>query len=154
MMLEKKSKAPAFTLMDQQGNLVSLSDYEDQTIVLYFYPKDDTPGCTAQACSYRDHKQEFVKRNVEVIGISKDDVKSHVRFQEKYSLNFPLLSDPDTTVIQRYNVWQEKNKFGKKYMGIVITTFIIRNGIIEEIFENVDPKKDVELVIKAIDALK
>lgn len=153
-MLEKKSKAPAFTLMDQQGKLVSLSDYENQTIVLYFYPKDDTPGCTAQACSYRDHKEEFEKRNVEVIGVSKDDVKSHVRFQEKYSLNFPLLSDPDTNVIQRYGVWKEKNKFGKKYMGIARTTFVIRNGIIEEIFEDVDPKKDVDLVLQAIDTLK
>lgn len=153
-MLEKKSKAPAFTLMDQQGKLVSLSDYENKTVVLYFYPKDDTPGCTAQACSYRDHKEEFEKRNVEVIGVSKDDVKSHVRFQEKYSLNFPLLSDPDTNVIQRYEVWKEKNKFGKKYMGIARTTFVIRNGIIEEIFEDVDPKKDVDLVLQAIDTLK
>ncbi len=153
-MLEKKLKAPAFTLIDQQGNLVSLSDYENQTIVLYFYPKDDTPGCTAQACSYRDHKKEFEERNVKVIGVSKDDVKSHVRFKEKYSLNFPLLSDPDTNVIRRYEVWKEKNKFGKKYMGVARTTFIIRNGIIEEIFENVDPKKDVDLVLQAIDTLK
>lgn len=153
-MLEKKSKAPAFTLMDQNGDLVSLSDYDNQTIVLYFYPKDDTPGCTTQACSYRDHKEEFDKRNVEVIGVSKDDVKSHVRFKEKYNLNFPILSDPDTNVVQRYGVWQEKNRFGNKYMGIVRTTFIIRNGIIEEIFENVDPKTDVDLVLKAIDGLK
>lgn len=153
-MLEKKSKAPAFTLMDQNGDLVSLSDYDNQTIVLYFYPKDDTPGCTTQACSYRDHKEEFDKRNVEVIGVSKDDVKSHVRFKEKYNLNFPILSDPDTNVVQRYGVWQEKNRFGNKYMGIVRTTFIIRNGVIEEIFENVDPKTDVDLVLKAIDELK
>ncbi len=153
-MLEKKSKAPAFTLMDQNGDLVSLSDYDNQTIVLYFYPKDDTPGCTTQACSYRDHKEEFDKRNVEVIGVSKDDVKSHVRFKEKYNLNFPILSDPDTNVVQRYGVWQEKNRFGNRYMGIVRTTFIIRNGVIEEIFENVDPKTDVDLVLKAIDELK
>jgi|SRR5690554_5673718 len=153
-MLEKRSKAPAFTLMDQNGDLVSLSDYDNQTIVLYFYPKDDTPGCTTQACSYRDHKEEFDKRNVEVIGVSKDDIKSHIRFKEKYNLNFPILSDPDTNVVQRYGVWQEKNRFGNKYMGIVRTTFIIRNGIIEEIFENVDPKTDVDLVLKAIDGLK
>ncbi len=153
-MLEKRSKAPAFTLMDQNGDLVSLSDYDNQTIVLYFYPKDDTPGCTTQACSYRDHKEEFDKRNVEVIGVSKDDIKSHIRFKEKYNLNFPILSDPDTNVVQRYGVWQEKNRFGNKYMGIVRTTFIIRNGIIEEIFENVDPKTDVDLVLNAIDGLK
>lgn len=152
-MLEKQSKAPAFTLMDQQGKLVSLSDFEDQTIVLYFYPKDDTPGCTTQACSYRDHSDEFKKRNVEVIGVSKDDVKSHARFRDKYNLNFTLLSDPDLNVIPRYHVWVEKNRFGKKYMGIARTTFIIRNGIIEEIFENVSPKNDVEQVLAALDKL-
>ncbi len=152
-MLTKQSKAPSFTLMDEDGQLVSLSDFEEQTIVLYFYPKDDTPGCTTQACSYRDNTQEFEKRNVKVIGISKDDVKSHVRFKSKYDLNFPLLSDPDATVCQRYGVWQEKKNYGKAYMGIVRTTFIIRNGIIEEVFEKTDPKTDVEKVLEALDKL-
>lgn len=152
-MIEKKNQAPAFTLMDQNGSLVSLSDFENQTVVLYFYPKDDTPGCTAQACSYRDNTEEFDKKGVKVIGISKDDVKSHVRFQTKYNLNFTLLSDADTTVSQRYGVWQEKNRMGKTYMGIVRTTFIIKNGIIEEVFENVDPKKDVQIVLDALDKI-
>lgn len=150
-MLKTNEKAPAFTLMDQDKNLVSLSDFEDQTIVLYFYPKDDTPGCTAQACSYRDNTKEFEERNVKVLGVSKDDVKSHNRFQNKYELNFPLLSDPDGEVLKRYGVWQEKTRFKKTYMGIVRTTFIIQNGIIQQIFENVDPKKDVELVLNALD---
>ncbi len=150
-MLAKNDQAPAFTLMDQDGNLVSLSDFENQTIVVYFYPKDDTPGCTTQACSYRDYTEEFDKRDVKVIGISKDDVKSHVRFQTKYNLDFTLLSDADTTVSQRYGVWQEKNRMGKTYMGIVRTTFIIKNGIIEKIFEKVDPKNDVQLVLEALD---
>jgi peroxiredoxin Q/BCP len=152
-MIKTNEKAPAFTLMDQDKNLVSLSDFENDTIVLYFYPKDDTPGCTTQACSYKDSKPEFEKRNVKVIGVSKDDVKSHLRFQNKYELNFPLLSDPETEVVQRYEVWKEKSRFGKTYMGIERTTFIIKQGIIKEIFENVDPKKDVELVLNALDNL-
>lgn len=152
-MLEKLSKAPAFTLLDQHGNLVSLSDFQDKTIVLYFYPKDDTPGCTTQACSYRDNSDAFKERGVTVIGVSKDDVKSHAHFRDKYDLNFTLLSDPDLNVIPRYGVWVEKNKFGKKYMGIARTTFIIRNGIIETIFENVSPKNDVALVLDALDKL-
>jgi len=152
-MLKINEKAPAFTLMDQGKNLVSLSDFENETIVLYFYPQDDTPGCTAQACSYRDNTREFEKRSVKVIGVSKDDVKSHVRFQNKYELNFPLLSDPETEVVQRYKVWKEKSRDGKTYMGIARTTFIIQRGIIKEIFENVDPKKDVELVLNALDNL-
>lgn len=153
-MIKINEKAPAFTLMDQGKNLVSLSDFENETIVLYFYPKDDTPGCTAQACSYRDNTQEFEKRGVQVIGVSKDDVKSHVRFQKKYELNFMLLSDPETDVVQRYGVWKEKTRFGKTYMGIARTTFIIQQGIVKEVFENVDPKTDVELVLKALDNIK
>lgn len=152
-MLKINEKAPSFTLMDQGKNLVSLSDFEGETIVLYFYPKDDTPGCTAQACSYRDNTEEFKKRGVKVIGVSKDDVKSHLRFQNKYDLNFPLLSDTDTEVIQRYGVWKEKSRFGKTYMGIARTTFIIKDGIIKAIFEDVNPKKDVELVLHALDNL-
>lgn len=152
-MLTINDKAPAFTLMDQNKNLVSLSDFENETIVLYFYPKDDTPGCTTQACSYKDNKPEFEKRNVTVIGISKDDVKSHLRFQNKYELNFPLLSDPEAEVVQRYGVLKEKTRFNKTYMGIARTTFIIQNGIIKKIFEDVDPKKDVELVLNALDNL-
>jgi thioredoxin-dependent peroxiredoxin len=150
-MLVIGQKAPDFTLQNEAGDLVSLSDFKDQTCVLYFYPKDDTPGCTTQACFYRDSSHEFVKRGVKVIGISKDDVKSHKKFQEKFQLNFTILADPDTTVVQRYDVWKEKSMYGKKYMGVARTTFVIEKGIIKAIFENVDPKNDVEMVLNFLD---
>jgi thioredoxin-dependent peroxiredoxin len=150
-MLTIGSKAPAFTLQNEVGDLISLSDFKDQTIVLYFYPKDDTPGCTTQACTYRDFAAEFVKRGVKVIGISKDDVKSHKKFQEKYELNFTILADPDTIVVQRYGVWKEKSMYGKKYMGVARTTFVVEKGLVKAIFENVDPKNDVETVLNYLD---
>lgn len=150
-MLTIGSKAPDFTLQNEVGDLISLSDFKDQTIVLYFYPKDDTPGCTTQACSYRDFAGEFVKRGVKVIGISKDDVKSHKKFQEKYELNFTILADPETIVVQRYGVWKEKSMYGKKYMGVARTNFVVEKGLIKAIFENVDPKNDVETVLNFLD---
>lgn len=154
-MLKENTVAPAFHLSDQSGNSVSLADFAEQKIVLYFYPKDDTPGCTTQACSYRDQSDEFVKRNVKVIGISKDDLKSHQKFTSKYDLNFTLLSDPDTTVIQKYGVWKEKTLYGKTYMGVARTTFIINEkGIIVKIFENVDPKNDVQKVLDFLDQMQ
>lgn len=154
-MLKENTVAPAFHLSDQSGNSVSLADFAEQRIVLYFYPKDDTPGCTTQACSYRDQSDEFVKRNVKVIGISKDDLKSHQKFTSKYDLNFTLLSDPDTTVIQKYGVWKEKTLYGKTYMGVARTTFIINEkGIIVKIFENVDPKNDVQKVLDFLDQMQ
>lgn len=154
-MLKENTLAPAFHLSDQSGNSVSLADFAEQKIVLYFYPKDDTPGCTTQACSYRDQSDEFVKRNVKVIGISKDDLKSHQKFTSKYDLNFTLLSDPDTTVIQKYGVWKEKTLYGKTYMGVARTTFIINEkGIIVKIFENVDPKNDVQKVLDFLDQMQ
>ncbi len=154
-MLKENTVAPAFHLSDQSGNSVSLADFAEQRIVLYFYPKDDTPGCTTQACSYRDQSDEFVKRNVKVIGISKDDLKSHQKFTSKYDLNFTLLSDPDTSVIQKYGVWKEKTLYGKTYMGVARTTFIINEkGIIVKIFENVDPKNDVQKVLDFLDQMQ
>lgn len=154
-MLKENTVAPAFHLSDQSGNSVSLADFAEQKIVLYFYPKDDTPGCTTQACSYRDQSDEFVKRNVKVIGISKDDLKSHQKFTSKYDLNFTLLSDPDTSVIQKYGVWKEKTLYGKTYMGVARTTFIINEkGIIVKIFENVDPKNDVQKVLDFLDQMQ
>ena len=153
--LKENTVAPAFHLSDQRGNSVSLADFAEQRIVLYFYPKDDTPGCTTQACSYRDQSDEFVKRNVKVIGISKDDLKSHQKFTSKYDLNFTLLSDPDTSVIQKYGVWKEKTLYGKTYMGVARTTFIINEkGIIVKIFENVDPKNDVQKVLDFLDQMQ
>lgn len=154
-MLNENTLAPAFHLSDQNGNSVSLADFAEQKIVLYFYPKDDTPGCTTQACSYRDQSDEFVKRNVKVIGISKDDLKSHQKFTSKYDLNFTLLSDPDTLVIQKYGVWKEKTLYGKTYMGVARTTFIIdETGTIVKIFDNVDPKNDVQKVLDFLDQMK
>ena len=150
-MLTKGSKAPEFTLPNQQGELVSLADFQQQRVVLYFYPKDDTPGCTAQACSYRDNKEAFDQRNVAVLGVSVDDESSHVKFQSKHNLNFTLLSDTNKEVVQAYGVWVEKSMYGKKYMGTARTTFIINNGIIEEVFEKVDPKNDVDLVLAYLD---
>ncbi|MBR6800339.1 MAG: thioredoxin-dependent thiol peroxidase [Eubacteriaceae bacterium] len=147
-MLNTGDKAPQFTLMDKDGNMVSLSDFEGKKVVLYFYPKDNTSGCTKQACGFRDNFSEFEKYNAVVIGISKDSVKSHHNFAEKHSLPFILLSDPDLTAIQAYGVWQEKKLYGKTSMGVVRTTFIINEeGIIENIMNKVKAEKNAEDVI-------
>ncbi len=153
-MLKTGQKAPDFNLLDEKGESVTLNDFRNQKVILYFYPKDDTPGCTTQACSYRDHFDEFVKRGYQIVGISKDDVKSHQKFLTKYGLNFTLLSDPDTTVIQAYDCWKEKSLYGKKYMGTARTTFVLdAEQTILKVFENVDPKGDVQQVLAFIDSL-
>jgi len=139
-MLETGTRAPDFTLSDKNGNSVSLSDFLGKKVVLYFYPKDNTPGCTRQACAFADAYDEFKSKNVEVIGISRDSTASHVKFAEKYSLPFILLSDPDLTAIQAYGVWQEKKLYGKVSMGVVRSTYIIdENGIIERVMPKVKP---------------
>ena len=139
-MLKIGDKAPDFTLKDKNGNDVSMSDFLGKKVVLYFYPKDNTPGCTRQACAFGAVYQEFQKKNVEVIGISKDSVASHIKFAEKHNLPFILLSDPERIAIEGYGVWQEKVMCGKKGMGVVRTTFIIdENGNIEEIMPKVKP---------------
>ena len=120
-MLKIGDWAPEFTLPDKDGNPVSLSDFRGKRVVLYFYPRDNTPGCTRQACAFAGLYKEFQKRNVEVIGISKDSISSHVRFAEKYDLSFVLLSDPDLSAIQAYGVWQEKKQYGKVSFGVVRT---------------------------------
>ena len=133
-MLEAGMKAPDFTLNDKNGNAVSLSDFKGKKVVLYFYPRDNTPGCTRQACAFAGLYGEFKKKNVEVIGISKDSVASHAKFSEKHGLDFVLLSDPELIAIQAYGVWQEKKLYGKVSMGVVRTTFIIdENGNIERL---------------------
>lgn len=150
-MLKVNDKAPHFTLSNQKGEKRSLSDYRGQTVVLYFYPKDDTPGCTIQACSYRDTMAEFEKRGIKVFGISKDDVKTHQKFESKYQLNFELLADDTHQALDAYGVWKEKNMYGKKVMGVARTTFIInKDGIITHIFEKVDPASDTQMVLNAI----
>lgn len=127
-MLEVGMKAPDFTLLNEEGNEVSLSQYLGKKVILYFYPKDMTSGCTTQACSFQDHYQQFIDLNTVIIGISKDSVKSHAKFAEKYGLNFQLLSDENLEVIQAYDVWKEKKMCGKSYMGIVRTTFVFNEA--------------------------
>ena len=139
-MLEIGMKAPNFTLKDKNGNDVSLSDFTGKKVVLYFYPKDNTPGCTRQACAFAGAYKQFEAKGVEVIGISKDSVASHVKFAEKYNLPFVLLSDPDRVAIEAYGVWQEKKMCGKVSMGVVRTTFIIdEDGNISHIMPRVKP---------------
>lgn len=139
-MLELCSKAPDFTLPGQNGNAISLSDFLGQKVVLYFYSRDNTPGCTRQACAFAGLYKQFEQKGVQVIGVSKDSVASHVKFAEKYNLPFILLSDPELTAIKAYGVWQEKKLYGKVSMGVVRTTFIIdEQGKIADIMPKVKP---------------
>ena len=139
-MLNIGTKAPAFTLQDKKGNAVSLSDFAGKKVVLYFYPKDNTPGCTRQACAFAQSYDAFRKEDIVVIGISKDSVASHLKFAEKFDLPFILLSDPELQAIQAYDVWQEKKLYGKVSMGVVRTTYIIdEQGNIEMVMPKVKP---------------
>lgn len=139
-MLNIGDKAPEFTLEDKDGKTVSLSDFAGKKVVLYFYPKDNTPGCTRQACAFAGLYGEFQEKGVEVIGISRDSVASHSRFAEKHALPFILLSDPELTAIQAYGVWQEKKLYGKTTMGVVRTTFLIdEQGKIQTVMPKVKP---------------
>ena len=148
-MLEAGMKAPEFTLFDKDGNSVSLSDFAGKKVVLYFYPKDNTPGCTRQACAFAGAYDAFKAKNVEVIGISRDSVASHVKFAEKHGLNFILLSDPGLKAIEAYGVWQEKKMCGKVGMGVVRTTFIINeDGNIEKIMPKVKPDTNAEEILE------
>jgi thioredoxin-dependent peroxiredoxin len=138
-MLEVGIKAPEFSLLNQDGNKVSLSDYKGKKVVLYFYPKDNTPGCTSQACGFAELYPDFMEKGAEVIGISKDTVESHKRFADKFNLNFTLLSDTELKVIQAYDVWKEKNMYGKVSMGVVRTTYLIdEEGFIAKAFTKVN----------------
>ena len=140
MMLETGMKAPDFNLSDKDGNTVRLSDFQGKKIVLYFYPKDNTPGCTRQACAFAASYEQFKAQDIAVIGISKDSVASHQKFAQKYDLPFILLSDPQLQAIQAYGVWQEKKLYGKVSMGVVRSTYIInQQGIIEKVMPKVKP---------------
>ncbi len=148
-MLEAGIKAPDFKLQDQDGNIVSLSDFKNKKVVLYFYPRDNTPGCTKQACAFRDNYEAFKSKDVVVIGISKDSVASHERFATKHELPFILLSDPELEAIQAYDVWQEKKLYGKVSMGVVRTTYIIdENGIIEKVYNKVKTDKNAGEILE------
>lgn len=148
-MLEIGMKAPEFTLSDKDGNPVSLSDYLGRKVVVYFYPKDNTPGCTRQACAFAAAYEGFRFRDVVVIGISKDSVQSHLKFAQKHDLPFLLLSDPELQAIQAYGVWQEKKLYGKVSMGVVRTTFIIdEHGKIEKVMPKVKPDTNAAEILR------
>jgi thioredoxin-dependent peroxiredoxin len=132
--------APSFSAPDQNGKTVSLADFKGKTVILYFYPKDDTPGCTVEACSFRDEHSVFLKKNCVVLGVSPDNAKSHTKFIEKFTLPFPLLSDADHKIANDYGVWVEKSMYGKKYMGMERSTFVIDlQGKLKAIFRKVKP---------------
>ncbi|MBO5315165.1 MAG: thioredoxin-dependent thiol peroxidase [Clostridia bacterium] len=150
-MIEVGALAPDFTLCDKDGKEVRLSNFRSKKVILYFYPKDNTPGCTRQACAFAAAYEGFRDKNIKVIGISKDSVASHLKFAEKYSLPFTLLSDPDLAAIKAYGVWQEKKLYGKVSFGVVRTTFIIdENGIIERIMEKVKPDTNAAEILEAL----
>ena len=153
-MLQEGMQAPAFTLANKDGKIVSLSDFLGKKVVLYFYPKDNTPGCTRQACAFAAAYSEFEKKNAVVIGISKDSVASHEKFAEKYNLPFILLSDPELHAIQAYGVWQEKKLYGKTSMGVVRTTFIIgEQGKIIKVMPKVKPDTNAAEVLEIMRTL-
>ena len=155
MSVDVGDKAPSFTLPADGGGTVSLKDFKGKTLVLYFYPKDDTSGCTAEACAFRDALPDFSKVTAEVIGISKDPVKKHDKFKAKYDLTFPLLSDEDVKVCEAYGVWVEKSMYGRKYMGIERSTFVIDGkGVIRNVWRKVKVPGHAEEVLKAAAELK
>ncbi|OGU34506.1 MAG: alkyl hydroperoxide reductase [Ignavibacteria bacterium GWB2_35_6b] len=150
-MVEEGKKAPEFILPDSDGNKVSLKDFEGKNVVIYFYPKDLTPGCTVESCDFRDAHPDFKNINTVVLGLSIDSQKKHRKFRDKYELPFTLLSDEDKTVVNEYGVWKEKSMFGRKYMGIERTTVIIGpDGIVKKIFTKVSVPDHVEEVLKVL----
>lgn len=150
-MLQAGMKAPDFTLMDQNGTSVRLTDFFGKKVVLYFYPRDNTPGCTRQACAFAQNYEGFKSRDVAVIGVSKDSVASHLKFAQKYDLPFVLLSDPQLEAIQAYGVWQEKKMYGKVTMGVARTTFIIdEEGVIQKVMPRVKPDTNAQEVLNAL----
>lgn len=152
-MLEVGTKAPDFTLLDQNGDSVSLSGFSGKKVILYFYSKDNTPGCTKQACNYSDNYLAFKEKNIVVIGISKDTVVAHKKFEEKYQLPFILLANPELDVLESYDVWKEKNMYGRKVMGVVRTTYLINEeGIIEKAFTKVKAADDASRMLNEIES--
>ncbi|QHL86775.1 thioredoxin-dependent thiol peroxidase [Nibribacter ruber] len=148
-MLEVGNVAPDFEVKDQDGNLVKLSDFRGKKVALYFYPKDDTSGCTAQACDLRDNYQSLLAKGYVVLGVSIDSEKSHQKFIQKYDLPFPLLADTEKEVVEKYGVWQEKSMYGRKYMGTMRYTFVIdEEGIIQDIIRKVDTKNHAAQLLK------
>jgi thioredoxin-dependent peroxiredoxin len=152
-MLNEGDAAPDFSAKDQNGRDVKLSDYRGQKVVLYFYPKDDTPGCTKQACSLRDSFDSFTEKGIKVFGVSNDDEASHQKFISKFDLPFDLLADTDKTLVEKYGVYGEKNMYGKKYMGINRTTFLIdEQGKIKKVFKKVNVSEHADEVLRAFES--
>lgn len=152
--LKEGQKAPAFTLEADSGGKISLKDLSGKTVVLYFYPKDSTPGCTQEACDFRDNLSRLKRKKVEVLGVSKDSVSSHEKFRDKQGLNFPLLSDPEGKVCEKYGVWKEKSLYGRKFMGIERTTFIISpDGKIQKVYPKVKVKGHVDQILEDLKGL-
>ena len=150
-LLEKGDTAPAFRTVDQNGESAALSDFRGRKVVLYFYPKDDTPGCTKEACSFRDGYAKFRKRKIEVLGVSTDDEKSHKKFAEKFDLPFRLLADPGRKIVTAYGVWGEKSMYGRKYMGTHRVTYVIdEKGKIEGVWPKVKPDGHADEILEAI----
>lgn len=153
-MLQEGKNAPAFNLKDQNDKTLSLNDFKGQKVVLYFYPKDDTSGCTAEACNFRDELPAFNGLNAVILGVSPDSVESHKKFADKYNLTFTLLSDEKKELVQKYGVWKEKSMYGKKYMGVERTTFILDGeGKIRKIFNKVKVPGHNEEVLEALKSL-
>lgn len=150
-MLEAGIKAPDFSLPDQNGTVHTLSEYAGKKVILYFYPRDNTPGCTKQACGFSELQPQFAEKGAVVLGISKDSVASHKRFEEKYQLGFTLLSDPELAVIQAYDVWKEKKNYGKVGMGVVRTTYLIdESGMIVQAFDKVKAAENPNQMLKVL----
>ena len=150
-MLEAGAKVPDATLTDDRGQEVKLGELQGAPYILYFYPADDTPGCTKEACSFRDNYQAFKQAGVQVYGVSPDTVESHVKFREKYSLPFPLLADPDHSLADAFGVWGEKNNYGKKYMGVTRATFVVgEDGAIQRVYPKVKPDEHATEILRDI----
>jgi peroxiredoxin Q/BCP len=149
--LKVGDKAPDFEGINQDGENVALKNFAGKKLILYFYPKDNTPGCTAESCNLNDNYNSWLDKGFEVLGVSPDSVKSHQNFKNKYNLQFDLIADTEKEILQKYGAWGEKNMYGKKYMGVLRTTFIIdENGVIEEIFEKVKTKDHTSQIIKSL----
>jgi len=150
--LSKGDKAPEFHGLNQSNEKVSSENFKGKKLILYFYPKDNTPGCTAESCNLNDNYQAWLTKGYEVVGVSPDGVVSHKKFADKFHFRFNLIADPELEILKAYGVWGEKSMYGKKYMGVLRTTFVINeNGIIEEIFEKVDTNNHSDQIIKALD---
>jgi peroxiredoxin Q/BCP len=150
-MIEEGKKAPEFALASSEGGEVKLKDLRGQTVVLYFYPKDDTPGCTREACAFRDSQAALKRKGVVVLGVSGDSIASHAKFKAKYKLNFPLLSDPDKAVAKKYGAWGEKVLYGKKSVGMIRSTFVIDGeGVVRRVFPRVKVDGHAEQVLEAV----